>query len=574
MVMTGPADVPKVSSMHNFIPRADPGFKIDRGQDSPPPAGAGARKGTLSPPMALIGGGMDVTAVQDAYAAYSGNYVSTTAYTTADLPPAPTGPAPMAPSATEQSLLGPPPSGAPPPLPAASRLGLGATGERRGTDHSGRLDSEDESSSHAPAISPYAYKTVEYHPRPQAATGDDSDSSDGGVAKRGGELATKADGGKKGGKKSGKNKTKSKTSSTTGPRRQSNELTDGAKFYFYRGGPGGGTGGENKAAAEPGSFVIPDDDDDDEDDMLRGKAAPVGNRPGPSLSKASLTSGLSQNSFLATEVSDSSDEDRDDDKDNDSGDDSDDEDDDGDGDDRGGKAEVGSDDEPSYRRPPAGDGKVLLSTPEGVQRLLGTPDIQGHMLQRVGKNKWVKRYFVRRRNLLVTFPNVRASKPVGMTVLDGVAVEASAVAVKDHSLTITQRRTGTVEIAAGSRTAAEQWLTDLRRGAKEGPQVSMGGYMTKQGGSVKNWKRRLFVLCGDTLFYYKPNDPFRLQGFILVQGSTIARAEVATKKPYSFSIAHSNRRTYYMYADDEEAMLKWMNCIQDATKFKFNPGKN
>ena len=46
---------------------------------------------------------------------------------------------------------------------------------------------------------------------------------------------------------------------------------------------------------------------------------------------------------------------------------------------------------------------------------------------------------------------------------------------------------------------------------KERPQISVQslgsgnkeGYLTKCGGTIKTWKKRWFVLKGDTLFYFK-----------------------------------------------------------------------
>ena len=46
----------------------------------------------------------------------------------------------------------------------------------------------------------------------------------------------------------------------------------------------------------------------------------------------------------------------------------------------------------------------------------------------------------------------------------------------------------------------------------------------------------------------------------------------AVNKPFAFKITHSNMRTYYLAADTEADMLKWMNALNLATALQKRPG--
>eukprot|EP00164_Ancoracysta_twista_P000809 GFYU01001065.1.p1 GENE.GFYU01001065.1~~GFYU01001065.1.p1 ORF type:complete len:130 (-),score=32.40 GFYU01001065.1:171-560(-) len=90
------------------------------------------------------------------------------------------------------------------------------------------------------------------------------------------------------------------------------------------------------------------------------------------------------------------------------------------------------------------------------------------------------------------------------------------------------------------------------------------GFLTKQGGIVKNWKRRFFVLKGNILYYFKTEGDKRdgkAAGQIdLSKCRTIRSAEEKTQKEYSFEITVPDR-TYYIFADNEKDKCEWMRAI-------------
>ncbi|KJE97607.1 hypothetical protein CAOG_010144 [Capsaspora owczarzaki ATCC 30864] len=98
--------------------------------------------------------------------------------------------------------------------------------------------------------------------------------------------------------------------------------------------------------------------------------------------------------------------------------------------------------------------------------------------------------------------------------------------------------------------------------------VEMSGFLTKQGGTVKSWRRRWFVLADRTLMYYKAqsdvskNQPLGrvpLNGF-----SRIAKNDTLGKQ-FLFEI-FTPRRTYYLSADTEAEMKSWLQVLQNVLK--------
>jgi len=60
------------------------------------------------------------------------------------------------------------------------------------------------------------------------------------------------------------------------------------------------------------------------------------------------------------------------------------------------------------------------------------------------------------------------------------------------------------------------------------------GYLTKQGGSIKTWKRRYFILKEKTLYYYKtPKDTF-FTGKIELEPTSLVKEEQGKKKTQPF----------------------------------------
>lgn len=99
------------------------------------------------------------------------------------------------------------------------------------------------------------------------------------------------------------------------------------------------------------------------------------------------------------------------------------------------------------------------------------------------------------------------------------------------------------------------------------------GWLTKQGGSIKTWKRRLFLLHENVLYYYKNEDAKAPKGCIQLTKHVHLEKVVRSNKdksyrapePFSFKI-QTDFRTYWMCDKDEKQIDEWINCIQASLK--------
>ncbi|OHS99266.1 AGC family protein kinase [Tritrichomonas foetus] len=87
------------------------------------------------------------------------------------------------------------------------------------------------------------------------------------------------------------------------------------------------------------------------------------------------------------------------------------------------------------------------------------------------------------------------------------------------------------------------------------------GYMTKQGGMIKTWKRRWFQLIDKKLYYYsKPGSP-EVGQIDLSSASNIALAPECKKQP-AFKI-ESSARAFYFQPDTEKLAKEWVQILND-----------
>eukprot|EP00736_Rhodelphis_marinus_P010257 Rmarinus@m.3459 len=99
------------------------------------------------------------------------------------------------------------------------------------------------------------------------------------------------------------------------------------------------------------------------------------------------------------------------------------------------------------------------------------------------------------------------------------------------------------------------------------------GYLKKQGGTIKTWKSRYFILDNKSLYYYKDQRSDIPLGLIPLYASHVKRAK--EKSTYCFGIeplvARENvsnpkdaNRVYYLVATNEKEMNDWMDTIIQA----------
>jgi hypothetical protein len=92
------------------------------------------------------------------------------------------------------------------------------------------------------------------------------------------------------------------------------------------------------------------------------------------------------------------------------------------------------------------------------------------------------------------------------------------------------------------------------------------GWMTKQGGSVKSWKRRWFILKGNTLYYFKASRPeTEMQGSIELTPTSFVKPQPKHGKQQAFAVGSQNqKRIFFMYADQDSESVSWMKSINAA----------
>mmetsp|Transcript_18258 Transcript_18258/g.30448 ORF Transcript_18258/g.30448 Transcript_18258/m.30448 type:complete len:502 (-) Transcript_18258:267-1772(-) len=90
------------------------------------------------------------------------------------------------------------------------------------------------------------------------------------------------------------------------------------------------------------------------------------------------------------------------------------------------------------------------------------------------------------------------------------------------------------------------------------------GFLTKQGGSYKNWKRRWFVLKGDTLYYFKTQKDTEQTGQIKIEKNSLCSPEqgmrTGKKSKFYFSVGTASR-TFFLFAETDETMKQWVERI-------------
>ena len=64
--------------------------------------------------------------------------------------------------------------------------------------------------------------------------------------------------------------------------------------------------------------------------------------------------------------------------------------------------------------------------------------------------------------------------------------------------------------------------------------VKKSGWLRKQGGVVKTWHRRWFVLNGEYLFYFQKEEDVRPVGVISLQGNKIIQHPINPDEPDKF----------------------------------------
>jgi len=86
------------------------------------------------------------------------------------------------------------------------------------------------------------------------------------------------------------------------------------------------------------------------------------------------------------------------------------------------------------------------------------------------------------------------------------------------------------------------------------------GFLTKQGGAIRTWKERWFVLKGKKLVYFKSRNDLEAKGIIELEPDSQVKDE-KDKKRFMFTVSTS-RRIFYIYAKNERDRTSWTDSIK------------
>lgn len=95
--------------------------------------------------------------------------------------------------------------------------------------------------------------------------------------------------------------------------------------------------------------------------------------------------------------------------------------------------------------------------------------------------------------------------------------------------------------------------------------VIKNGWMTKQGGFIKSWRRRWFILKDGLLSYYK-EPGMKLQGVIHVHNAVSVSTAPECPKPHAFKIDVPSQRVFYIYCETQEEADDWIKVLDNSRK--------
>lgn len=130
---------------------------------------------------------------------------------------------------------------------------------------------------------------------------------------------------------------------------------------------------------------------------------------------------------------------------------------------------------------------------------------------------------------------------------------------------------------------------DEHNGSAEMPLVSQGrhgtikcGWLRKQGGFVKTWHTRWFVLKGDQLYYFKDEDEIKPLGAIFLPGNRVIEHPCNEESPGKFLFEvvpggdrermTANHETYLLMASTQNDMEDWVKSIRRVIWAPFGGG--
>ncbi|ELR19961.1 PH domain containing protein [Acanthamoeba castellanii str. Neff] len=106
--------------------------------------------------------------------------------------------------------------------------------------------------------------------------------------------------------------------------------------------------------------------------------------------------------------------------------------------------------------------------------------------------------------------------------------------------------------------------TKMSQAMRASMPITKEGYLVKQGGLIRNWKKRWFVLKGNHLFYYPDRTSVEPSGTITLDAdSKVNDGAAKTGRNDSLEIV-AVERTFYVYSEEPSEMHEWQEVIAEA----------
>jgi len=193
-----------------------------------------------------------------------------------------------------------------------------------------------------------------------------------------------------------------------------------------------------------------------------------------------------------------------------------------------------------------------------------------------GKNKkWEQKYFILSGTVLNYYDNPKAVfSPIHSFDLVGKVISrADDKSGVQFSFRITSADDEFI-IKAKEDDEADCWVELLKEVSRSGS-TSLSekkGWLTKQGGSIKTWKKRWCELRDTQLYYFKnPGDMeekghIELKGKIIRHLSSAEAREMDLKSVIRISVPSAkDSRTYHLYADSQQEIIDWSIALRKAS---------
>ncbi|OQR84502.1 RAC family serine/threonine-protein kinase [Achlya hypogyna] len=126
----------------------------------------------------------------------------------------------------------------------------------------------------------------------------------------------------------------------------------------------------------------------------------------------------------------------------------------------------------------------------------------------------------------------------------------------------------TMFVCAENVADLQKWIEALSRISAEAQKpapVACAGWLTKQGHKRKSWKKRYFVLRGDTVSYFSDFEAANTRMGKSLSDVTVKDVALWDGETCGFMFTTVDNVPYYVFADNERDQAKWVAALKKAT---------